>query len=365
MQIFNQESKPLFQTEPILYLQSLGNDWLTSLMILITSMGSSAFLVAIVIIVTFGINFRKGFLLFQLLIWTGLITEIVKTVIAFPRPDYVDNRVLNLEYGVKNTSPFNGSGPEGVIKLPDEEVLETFRLQEILTPSPFGFPSGHVAITTALWGGISTIFNSRKIKMMAPVMVLLVALSRMYLGRHFLGDTLGGAIIGLFFLIAFTRFLKSSLKDDFFKKENFEPALRRKNLIFYFVLFVIPPVLIALSMISAEAAGFFLGTNAAYVLIIRKGLPDDVGSAEQRVLRIFIALLLFGVSSFILDVGFDSIETIAYFSFKLIGFLKAFIAASTIWVSVVVCTKLNLYRREKEILSSRKGNLKQPGRRME
>lgn len=342
----------MFQTEPILYLQSLGNDWLTTLMILITSMGSSAFLVAIVIIITFGINFRKGFLLFQLLIWTGLITEIIKTVIAFPRPDFVDNRVINLEYGVKNTSPFSGDGPEGVLKLPDKEVLETFHLQETLTPSPFGFPSGHVAITTALWGGSSAIFNNRVIKKIAPVMVLLVALSRMYLGRHFLGDVLGGAIIGLIFLTAFALFLKSSLKDDFFNKENFDLAFRRQNLILYFIMFVVPSVLTALSLISADVAGFFLGTNAAYVLIIRKGLPDDTGSVEQRVLRILIALLLFGVSSLILAVGFDTIETAAYFSFKLIEFLKAFIPASTIWVSVVVCTKLNLYRREKETVSS-------------
>ncbi|WP_292381352.1 phosphatase PAP2 family protein [Methanosarcina sp. UBA289] len=341
----------MFQTEPILYLQSLGNDWLTSLMILITSMGSSAFLAAIVIIVTFGINFRKGFLLFQLLIWTGLITEIIKTVVAFPRPDYVDNKVLNLEYGVKNTSPFSGEGSEGIFKLPDKEVLETFRLQETLNHSPFGFPSGHVAITTALWGGSSEIFNRRIIKLMAPVMIFLVALSRMYLGRHFLGDIMGGAIIGLFLLITFTLFLKSSLKEEFFKKENFELAFRHKNLILYFILFVIPPVLTALSLISADVAGFFLGTNAAYVLIIRKGLPNDEGSVEQRVLRIATALLLFGVSSFILGVGFETLETTAYFSFKLIEFLEAFIPASTIWVSVVVCTKLNLYRRE-ELLSS-------------
>ncbi len=201
--------------------------------------------------------------------------------------------------------------------------------------------------------------------MMAPFMVLLVALSRMYLGRHFLGDILGGAIIGLFFLTAFVLFLKSPLKDDFFKKDNFELALKSKNLILYFVLFVIPLVLITSSMISAEAAGFFLGTNAAYVLIIRRGLPDDAGSVEQRVLRIFIALLLFGISSFILDLGFDNIETVAYFSLKFIEFLKAFIPASTIWVSVVVCTKLNLYRTEKELLSNRKGALKQPGHGME
>jgi membrane-associated phospholipid phosphatase len=146
----NQELKPLFQTEPIIYLQSLGSEWFTFFMILITTMGSSAFLAAVIISITFGVSFRKGFLLFQLLIWTGLITEIFKTLIAFPRPDFVDNRVLNLEYGVKNTSPFRGNGSEGLFELPDKEVLETFRLQKTLTPLSYGFPSGHVALTTAL-----------------------------------------------------------------------------------------------------------------------------------------------------------------------------------------------------------------------
>ena len=342
----------MFQTEPIIYLQSLGNDWLISLMILITTMGSSAFLAAVIISITFGINFRKGFLLFQLLIWTGLITEILKMIIAFPRPDFVDNRVFNLESRVKSTSSFSGNGSEGIFKLPDKEVLETFRLQEALTPSPFGFPSGHVAITTTLWGGSSAIFNSRNIKRIAPAMILLVAFSRLYLGRHFLGDLLGGATVGLISLAVFTLFLNSPLKGDFFKKENFELTFRRQNLILYFLMFVIPPVLTAISLISADVAGFFLGTNAAYILIIRKGLPDDMGTVEQRVLRIIIAFLLFGVTSLVLAAGFDNIETAGYFSFKLIEFLKAFMPASTIWVSVVVCTKLNLYRSEKEFVSS-------------
>jgi len=34
---------------------------------------------------------ERGFLLFQLLIWAGLVTEILKVLIAFPRPDFVDN----------------------------------------------------------------------------------------------------------------------------------------------------------------------------------------------------------------------------------------------------------------------------------
>ena len=159
----------MFQTEPIIYLQSLGTQWFTFLMILITTMGSSSFLVAIIVIAIFGVDFKKGFLLFQLLLWTGLVTEILKILVAFPRPDFVDNRVFNLESGIKNTSPFNGNGSEGIFALPDKQILKAFRLQEAFTLSPFGFPSGHVALTTALWGGIATVFNNRIIRILTPL----------------------------------------------------------------------------------------------------------------------------------------------------------------------------------------------------
>ncbi|HWR64082.1 MAG TPA: phosphatase PAP2 family protein [Candidatus Thermoplasmatota archaeon] len=337
----------MFQTEPIIYLQSLGTPWFTFLVIMITTMGSSAFLVAIIVIAIFGVDFKKGFLLFQLMLWTGLITEILKILVAFPRPDFVDNRVFNLEFGIKNTSPFSGNEPKGIFALPDKQVIKAFRLQEAFTLSPFGFPSGHVALTTALWGGTATVFNNRIIRILTPFVIVVMALSRVYLGRHFIEDVLGGAIVGLIFLVLFAYFLKSSLKDDFFKKESFELAFRRQNLLFYCFMFVIPIIFIALSLISADVAGVFLGTNVAYFLIIRKGIPDDTGSVAQRATRVFIALLLLGVSSLILGFWFKTAGATNYLQFTLIGFLKTFIPASTIWASVAICTKLDLYRRDK------------------
>jgi len=341
----------LFQTEPIIYLQSLGNEWLTFLMILITTMGSSSFLAAITIITTFGVDFKKGFLLYQLLLWTGLATEVLKALIAFPRPDFVDNRVLNLESGMKNTSPFNGEGPGGIFELPDKEILRSFRLQEAFTNSPFGFPSGHVSLTTALWGGIVIIFNSKITKMLTPLVIVIVAFSRMYLGRHFLGDVLGGAAIGLIFLVIFARFLKSPLRDDVFKKENFGLTLKRKNLLFFSLMFVVPILFTALSLVSSEIAGLFLGTNIAYMMIIRQGVPNDAGSAAQRTARVFIALLLFGTSSLILDFMFKTSGATNYLDFTLIEFLKNFILGLTIWISVATCTKLELYKIDKEFVN--------------
>jgi hypothetical protein len=87
--------------------------------------------------------------------------------------------------------------------------------------------------------------------------------------------------------------------------------------------------------------------NFAYILILRKGIPYDTGSAVQRAKRVFIALLLLVVSSLILDILFKTAGTTNYLHCTLIGFLKTFIPASTIWASVAVCTKLDLYRRDK------------------
>lgn len=340
----------MFQTEPIIYIQSHGTLWFTFLMVLITTLGSSAFLVAITVITTFGIDFKRGFLLFQLLIWTDLATEVLKVLVAFPRPDFVDNRVHNLEFGAKNTSPFRGNGSGGIFGLPDKEILKEFRLQEAFTLSPFGFPSGHVSLTTALWGGCAVVFNSKIIRIFTPLMIVIMAFSRVYLGRHFIEDVLGGAIVGLIFLFIFTRFLKSSLKDDFFKKESFELTFKRQNLLFYFFMFVIPVLLTALSLVSATVAGLYFGANFAYLLIVRKGIPDNAGSMAQRAARVFVALLLLGISSLILDFWFKPVGTINYLQFTLTGFLKTFIPASTVWASVVICTKLGLYNRDNGVL---------------
>jgi len=337
----------MFQTEPILYLQAHGNEWLTFFMVLITSMGSSAFLIAIIIITTFGVDFKKGFLLFELLIWTGLLTGALKILVAFPRPDFVDSRVHNLEFGTNNTSPFRGSYPEGIFQLPSPEILKAFRLQDSIMRSPFGFPSGHVALTTALWGAFGILFNNKAIKTLFPFMVITIALSRMYLGRHFLGDVLGGFALGLILLIIFIIFLKSPLKEDFFKQENFKPVLKPKNLVFYIFMFILPALLTGFNLVESDASGLIFGANFAYLLILKDGLPVSTEDPAHKIKRVLIALGIFGISSLVLNAIFEPIVITNYLQFNFEEFLKSFIPALMIWITVNICTKLGLYTREK------------------
>lgn len=76
----------MFQIEPILFLQSFASDVLTAFMNLVSQMGYTPFYIAVLSVVLFGINFRKGFILLQIVLWNGIITNLLKHVVALPIP---------------------------------------------------------------------------------------------------------------------------------------------------------------------------------------------------------------------------------------------------------------------------------------
>ena len=74
-----------------------------------------------------------------------------------------------------------------------------------VTPPTFSFPSGHMAATVALYGGIVVVTYVATTRrwprvgawLLALVMTLTVGLSRMYRGDHFPTDVLAGLLVGL------------------------------------------------------------------------------------------------------------------------------------------------------------------------
>jgi glycerophosphoryl diester phosphodiesterase len=65
-----------------------------------------------------------------------------------------------------------------------------------------GFPSGHVQLATTVWGYLAWQSRQRGMRIGAFVFVLLIALSRLYLGMHFLGDVVGGFLLGILVIVA-------------------------------------------------------------------------------------------------------------------------------------------------------------------
>ncbi|MGN6513759.1 MAG: phosphatase PAP2 family protein, partial [Lysobacteraceae bacterium] len=112
-----------------------------------------------------------------------------KDGLRLPRPVQVDARVL--DEGQPNRKWLvEAGGAPSIAALPSAGALAAERV----APDPdYGFISGHVASATALCIAIWLLFGvrsrwGRAILLAWPV---LMALSRMYLGRHFLGDVLG------------------------------------------------------------------------------------------------------------------------------------------------------------------------------
>src|SRR5262249_30188901 len=189
----------VFETAPNHFLQSFANGSLTWLLSAVTLTGYFPVYLFVLAVIMFGVDLRRGVLLSQLVLWTLAITDLLKTVVALPRPVDVDSTLRRLDTGAHNTAAFAGAGAHSFFALPAQQAIEFYRGVKDYS---FGFPSGHVSSATTFWGGAALLFRRRWLVFLALGVIILMPISRMYLGRHFLADIIGGGFIGVAVLAA-------------------------------------------------------------------------------------------------------------------------------------------------------------------
>ncbi len=293
----------MFQTNINIFLQSFSSEPLTFAMKVVTAIGYEEFFFAFLIAIASGVNFRKGFLLMQILMVTGLINQFFKEFFALPRPWFVDS---NLDTFGKNVSTtFTSMRADSFWSGLSQEVIEKYRM---LKPDTYGLPSGHTSTAVALWGSVAILFSKKWVQFICLSLIILIPLSRLYLARHFFADVLAGYALGFIMLVLFyfIIFRKERL-NAFIGKVKFDLTFSTSQLLIYAYLFGLP--IFAAPFVgpeTVELAGFLLGLNLAYVLISYQKYPADSGAITKRVLRVLITLLIFVITGIIITLTIDS-----------------------------------------------------------
>ena len=258
-----------------------------------------------------------AFKLALLVAFTTLINHLLKIMIRNPRP-YVSDGTFLENWAV------------------DEETA-------IETAKSFSTPSGHAQGSASFWWYLHLKLQSRITFVLLFIMIIMIGLSRPYLGVHYLEDVILGWLLGFFVLIIF-------IKLENFTIENYSNI----NSKIKYLLYTLPPFLLVIvagllfnfnedGTNFATLSGLISGLGVGYTLenVRVRFIPNLSiyvnNGAFYKVLigssRLIIGLLI-SVGIFIgLDLMFASISPdesflgyiLRFIRYATLGFLTSFV----------------------------------------
>jgi membrane-associated phospholipid phosphatase len=285
----------MFETEINLWLQAHGGETASRVLWLVSELGHAAVYMVLMIVVTFGLDLRRGWLLGQVLLWTAGLTELAKQGLALPRPYDVDSRVLYPPTGEAQQEVFTGRGSTSVFGGLPRDVIDYYRARGLVA---WGLPSGHTSLATAFWGSLAVELRARRWWLITLLAAAVMALSRLYLGRHFLADVLAGAGLGA--VIVVILYLVLNPRDgspSLLWAATEDLARQLGGWPFIAFAFIAPSLLLPFAWITGDLwAAQLWGWNLAFWLLIRRRRSYGGGSPGRRALRVALGLAVAAVT---------------------------------------------------------------------
>lgn len=232
-------------------IQYFHNPILDSFFISITNLGSEAFYFIIIPIIYWSINKRAGLGLGVTLILSIYLNAFLKETLMTKRP---------IGYpGIRSIYLSSAGG--------------------------YAFPSGHAQGTSTVWGYLTGYFKSKWLYWLGLSLIVLVSLSRLYLGVHWPIDVVGGAALGLAMA-----YLGLKLINNFNKIESYKyPIKIAASAIIptaLLALFTHPDSFKYLAMLSGILIGYF--TDEEYI-----GYQPKSNTPVKSILKYSIGLVVF------------------------------------------------------------------------
>jgi membrane-associated phospholipid phosphatase len=270
-------------------IQEAASPGLTSVMRVLTNLGGEYFYIALLLFIYWCVSERQGFRLGLVLLLSGAANSAVKIACKQPRPYDLDPS-LGLSF-----------------------------------ESTFGFPSGHAQNALVFWGalvpGLGRRIGRLKAFVVALLLILVVAFTRLYLGVHFPTDILGGWLLGGVLLILY-RILNSRIS----------ALLQRGGIRLQVIVIAALAFLMNALGVDRNISGLFFGFNLGYALMLQKlrfsaraAAPGLRVLALRYLIGLSGALLLYlGLRFLLPGDGSPNIELGRFIRYGCIGFWAAF-----------------------------------------
>jgi len=244
--------------EIIVFIQSFSSPFLDGFFQLVTMIGEDMFFILMAALVYWCINKEFGYKLCFAYLTSGVINTIIKEIMKVPR----------------------------LIGHPE---IRSLRVE---TATGYSFPSGHTQQTTVFWLSIILELRKRWLLLIGSVLILMVGLSRLYLGVHTLMDVVGAILVGLAWI-----YISNAIFD--WSKRAGKPEL--------LAVFAVPMLIVMYFFPTAtyyKAAGTITGFLLGYVIeyryikfnvegsIIRQAVKMAVGLAGLLAIKTFVKILL-------------------------------------------------------------------------
>ncbi len=154
------------------WLESIRTPFLDAFFASITHLGSETLFIVLAIVMFWCVNKRSGYYLMTVGFFGTLVNQFLKLAFRVPRPWVRD---------------------------PNFTIVEAARADA----TGYSFPSGHTQSVTAVLGCPARSSRSRFLRAVCVVLILLTALSRMYLGVHTSADVGVSLVLGTIMVFAF------------------------------------------------------------------------------------------------------------------------------------------------------------------
>lgn len=260
-----------------------------------TFMGEEEFFLLLLPLVYWCLDRRTGARLTILFLLSTYLNAVIKVAVGQPRPFQYDPRV-----------------------------------QKLWETTGSGFPSNHTQGAVVVWGYLATQFRRRWLWVLAALLMVLIPLSRVYLGMHFPTDLLGGYVLGVAILLLYL-----------WGRPGAEERLERWGLAGQLGLAFVAPIFLAFCCpigdeASVTAAATMMGLGAGFVLERHWVGFRTAGSWWKRATRFLLGVVGLFVLRFGLSVAFSGLTPPLLFRFIRYGLIGLWGGLGAPWAFVLL-----------------------------